>query len=31
VNAVRHDAPAEHVRAVVAVFDVVDARLGIDA
>jgi hypothetical protein len=31
VNAVRHDAPAEHVKAVVAVLDVVDARLATDA
>jgi hypothetical protein len=27
VNAVRHDAPLEHIRGVVAVLDVVDARL----
>jgi hypothetical protein len=31
VNAVRHDAPAEHIKDVVAVLDVVDARLGIGA
>ena len=27
VNAVRHDAPLEHIKGVVAVLDVVDARL----
>jgi hypothetical protein len=31
VNAVRHDAPPEHIRSVVAVLDVVDARLATDA
>jgi hypothetical protein len=31
VNAVRHDAPQDHIKGVVAVLDVVDARLGINA
>jgi hypothetical protein len=31
VNAVRHDAPAEHIKDVIAVLDVVDTRLGIEA
>jgi hypothetical protein len=31
VNAVRHDAPPEHITGVIAVLDFVDARLGIDA
>jgi hypothetical protein len=31
VNAARHDAPAEHIKGVIAVLDVVDARLGTGA
>jgi hypothetical protein len=31
VHAVRQDAPAEHIKGVIAVLDVVDARLGIGA
>jgi hypothetical protein len=31
LDAVRHDAPQNHIKGVVAVLDVVDASLGIDA
>jgi len=30
-DAARHDAPAEHIKGVIAVLDVVDARLGTGA